>query len=147
MLSYHFSSRCLLGRRILLLWKHASLLLVYIYMTLYLSLLSPNACKHDIEIEGMRMDFSLELLPSCFKLGQNAKAKILFKIILTAWRQKRKKAMGRPRPAWGFCHTGTLEATRDYSRQGQVAGLSPCSDLRLLAFRTYFKPCEFLQHS
>lgn len=64
-------------------------------------------------------------------------------MILTAWRQKREKAMYRPRPAWGFCHTGTLEATRDCCRQGQGAGLSPFSDLRLLAFRTCFKPCEF----
>lgn len=68
-------------------------------------------------------------------------------MILTAWRQKRKteeKAMCRPRPGWGFCHIGTPEATRDYSRQGQGTGLSACSDFRLLAFRTCFKPCEFL---
>lgn len=50
-----------------------------LHMTLYLSWLSPNACKHDVEIEGMPMDFSLERPPSCFKLGQNAKAKILLK--------------------------------------------------------------------
>lgn len=50
-----------------------------LHMTLYLSLLSPNACKHDVEIEGVHTDFSLELPPSCFKLGQNAKAKILLR--------------------------------------------------------------------
>lgn len=68
-------------------------------------------------------------------------------MILTAWRQKIKteeKAMCRPRPGWGFCHTGTPEATRGYSRQGQGTGLSACSDFRLLAFSTCFKPCEFL---
>lgn len=76
------------------------------------------------------MDFSLELLPSCFKLGQNAKAKILVKMILTAWRQKRRRPCadpGQPRASAIQEHWKPPETAIGKGR-GQVSPLALISD-------------------